>query len=61
MGTGATVGDALTDALVGPGGVVMLLVLGQDRPQMRPVQDQVPVEDLTAQGADRIFASPRLG
>ena len=38
----------------------MLLVLGQDRPQMRPVQDQVPVEDLTAQGADRLIAALRV-
>jgi hypothetical protein len=32
--TGARVRDALADALVGPGGVVMLLVLGQDRSQL---------------------------
>src|SRR5882757_6823321 len=55
-GTGAIVRDALADALVGTGGVVMLLVLGQNRSQVRLVQDQGPVEDLTAQGADEALA-----
>jgi len=49
-------GAALADALVGPGGVVMLLVLGQDRAQVRLVQDQGPVEDLTTQRADEALA-----
>ena len=41
---------------MGPGGVVMLLVLGQDGAQVRLVQDQGPVEELTAQGADQALA-----
>ena len=31
----------------------MLLVFGQDKPQVCPVEDQGPVEELTAQGADQ--------
>ena len=54
--SGVRVRDALVDALMRPGGVVMLLVLGQDRSQVRLVQDQGPVEDLTAQGADKALA-----
>jgi hypothetical protein len=38
----------------------MLLVFGQDRSQVRLVQDQGPVEDLTAQGADEALAN-RVG
>jgi hypothetical protein len=34
-GGGAMVRDALVDALMEPGGVVMLLVLGQDGAQVR--------------------------
>jgi hypothetical protein len=34
----------------------MLLVLGQDRAQVRPVQDQDPVQEFPAQGADEAFA-----
>ncbi len=41
---------------MGPGSVVMLLVLGQDGAQVRLVQDQGPVEELMAQGADETFA-----
>jgi hypothetical protein len=49
-GSGARVRDALVDALMRPGGVVMLLVLGQDGVQVRLVQDhQGPVEEFTAQ------------
>src|ERR1039457_3078841 len=55
-GNGARVRDALVDALMGPGGVVMLLVLGQGGAQVRLVQDQGPVEELTAQGADKALA-----
>jgi hypothetical protein len=40
---GVTVRDALAEALMGPGGVVMLLVVGQDGAQMRLVQDEDPV------------------
>jgi hypothetical protein len=39
-GTGISARDTLVDALMGPGGVVMLLVLGQDHVQVRPVKDQ---------------------
>jgi hypothetical protein len=35
----------------------MLLVLGQDRSQVGLVQDQGPVEDLAAQGADEALAT----
>jgi hypothetical protein len=38
---------------MGPGGVVVLLVFGQDGAQVRLVQDQGPVEELTAQGPIR--------
>ena len=55
-GTGFSVGDALVDALVRPGGVVVLLVLGEDGAQVRLVQDQGPVEELTAQRADEALA-----
>jgi hypothetical protein len=41
---GARVRDALVDALMGPSGVVVLLVFGQDGPQVCRVQDQGPVE-----------------
>ena len=51
------VGDALGDALVRPGGVAVHLVLGQDGAQMRLAEDQHPVEDLSAQGADKALAS----
>src|ERR1019366_373933 len=55
-GSGARVRDALVDALMGAGGVVMLLVFGQDGAQVRLVQDQGPVEELTAQGANQALA-----
>ena len=55
-GTGISAGDALADALMGPGGVVMLLIPGQDSAQVRLVQDQGPVAELTAQGADQALA-----
>jgi hypothetical protein len=55
-GSGARVRDALADALMGAGGVVMLLVFGQDGAQVDLVQDQGPVENLTAQGADQALA-----
>jgi Protein of unknown function (DUF1214) len=37
-GTGVSAGDALADALVGTGGVVVLLVLGQDGAQVRQAE-----------------------
>jgi hypothetical protein len=50
------VGDALGDALVRPGGVVVNLVLDQDRAQVRLAKDQHAVEEFTAQGSDEAFA-----
>jgi hypothetical protein len=59
-----SVRDALADALVWPGSVVMLLVFGQYGAQVRLAQDQGLVQDLTAQGAgqalaDRVRSRPR--
>jgi hypothetical protein len=50
------VGDALGDALVRPGRVVVRLVFGQDGAQMPFAEDQHPVEELSAQGADEALA-----
>jgi hypothetical protein len=50
------VGDALGDALVRPGGVVVHLVLGQDGAQMPLAENQYPVEDLAAQGTNEALA-----
>ena len=50
------VGDALGDALMRPGGVVMRLVFGQDRVQIPAAEDQHPVQDLSAQGAGEALA-----
>ena len=50
------VGDALGDALVRPGRVVMRLVFGQDGAQMRLTEDQHTVEELPAQGTDKPLA-----
>ena len=50
------VGNALGDALVRPGGVVVHLVFGQDGAQMALPEDQHAVEELTAQGADEALA-----
>ena len=47
-----SVGDALADSLVRAGGVVVLLILGQDGPQMRGADDQHPVQQFAAQRAD---------
>ncbi len=49
-------GDALGDALMRPGGVVVRLVFGQDRVQMPAAEDQPPVQYLSAQGADEALA-----
>jgi hypothetical protein len=38
------------------GGVVVDQVFGQDQAQVTLIDDQQPVEDLTAQGADHSFA-----
>jgi hypothetical protein len=45
-------GSALADALMWPGGVVVLLVFGQDGRQVCLVQDQGAVQELTAQGSE---------
>jgi hypothetical protein len=55
------VGDALGDALVRPGRVVVRLVFRQDGAQVELAEDQHAVEELPAQGtgkalADRIHA-----
>ena len=50
---GFVVGDALGDALVRPGRVVVRLVLGQDGAQMPLAEDQYPVEEFSAQGPAR--------
>ena len=54
------VGDALADALMRPGGVVMLLILSQDSAQVRLIKDQGPVQEFAAQGADEPLAD-RVG
>src|SRR6266704_2277521 len=56
MSVAFVVGDALGDALVRPGRVVVHLVFGQDGPQMRLAEDKHAVEDLAAQGADEALA-----
>ena len=45
-------GDALGDALVRPGRVVVHLVFGQDGAQVALPEDQHAVQELTAQGTD---------
>ena len=50
------VGDALGDALVRPGRVVVRLVFGQDSAQMGLPEDQHAVQELPAQGADEALA-----
>jgi hypothetical protein len=58
VGNGAVCafGDALGDALVRPGGVVVHLVFGQDGTQMALSEDQHAVQELTAQGAGETLA-----
>ncbi len=53
-------GDALGDALVRPGCVVVGLVFGQDGAQMCLAENQHAVQELAAQGADEPFAD-RVG
>ena len=56
-GSGASgIGDALGDALVRPGGVVVSLVFGQDAAQMLLAEDQDAVEELAAVGAENPVA-----
>jgi hypothetical protein len=54
------VGDALADALVRPGGVVVLLVFGQNGSQVRFAEDQAAVKEFAPQGADEALAD-RVG
>ena len=51
-----SVGDALADPLMRAGGVVVLLILGQDSAQLCLAEDQHPVQELTAQRADKALA-----
>jgi 2-iminoacetate synthase ThiH len=51
-----SVGDALTDPLMRAGGVVVLLILGQDSAQLCLAEDQHPVHELTAQRAGKALA-----
>jgi hypothetical protein len=50
------IGDALGDALVRPGCLVVHLVFGQDGTQMALPEDQHAVQELTAQRADEADA-----
>jgi len=52
----ATVGDALADALVRPGRVVVHLVFSQHSVQMTLPEDQHAVQELPAQGADQALS-----
>jgi hypothetical protein len=54
------VGNALGDALVRPGRVVVHLVLGQDGAQVALAEDQHAIEEFPAQGADEALAD-RVG
>ncbi len=47
-----SVGDALADSLVRAGGVVVLLILGQDGAQVGFAEDQHAVQEFAAQRAD---------
>src|ERR1035438_8891263 len=49
-------GCELAEGTVRPAGVVMLKVLGQHLPQMMLIDDQQPVEEFPAQGADDSLA-----
>src|ERR1035441_8568557 len=50
------VGEALADALMRPGGVVVLLVFGQDGSQVRFAEDEAAVRELAPQGAGEALA-----
>jgi fatty acid desaturase len=49
--------NVLPGAMVWPGRVAVRLIFGQDGTQTRLVQDQHPVEYLSAQGTDKAFAN----
>src|SRR3984957_20294867 len=53
---GAHCRGALVDALMRPGGVVVLLVLGQDGPQVRFAENEAAIEELAPQRADEALA-----
>jgi hypothetical protein len=55
-GVGLSWGE-LAEGTVRPGGVVVPQVLGQHLSQVLLVEDQQPVEDLPAQGADHPLAN----
>ena len=50
-------GDALGDALVRPGRVVVHLVFGQDGAQMALPEDQRAVEELTARNVHAFYTA----
>jgi hypothetical protein len=50
------VGDVLCDTLVQPGAVVVCLIFREDGEQVPLAEDQRPIEDFAAQGADKAFA-----
>src|ERR1017187_4308815 len=50
------VGEALADALMRPGGVVVLLVFGQDGSQVRFAEGEAAVRELAPQGAGEALA-----
>ena len=54
------VGDALADALVRPGRVVVHLVFSQDGAQVRLAEDQHAVEEFSAQGGGARWTSAAL-
>src|SRR5208283_6218593 len=55
LGTGLGRGE-LAEGTVWPGGVVVLKVFGQHLSQVVLVDDQRPVEEFPAQGAEHLFA-----
>jgi len=56
MGGAMVIGDMLRDALVWSGRVVVRLILHEDRVQVCRAEDQDPVEEFAAQGADEALA-----
>jgi len=58
--SGSPSGDALGDALVRPGRVVVRLVFSQDRLQMSLAGDSHAVQELATQGSDEALAD-RVG
>jgi hypothetical protein len=50
------VGDVLADALMWPGGVVVLLVFGQDGSQVRFAEDEATIKEFAPQRANEALA-----